>query len=72
VRRVIYGAIALQVELPPAASPIARNRRRDDRRDREDCVIVTEVCHYPDGGTSKQRILVAEAEKGWRVLNPVE
>jgi len=37
----------------------------------KDIVIVTEVCKYPDGGNSKQRILVAKTEKGWRVLNPV-
>ena len=34
-------------------------------------VIVTEVCHYPDGGTSSQKVLVAKTEQGWRVLNPV-
>jgi hypothetical protein len=34
-------------------------------------VVVTEICRYPDGGTSRQKVLVAETEKGWRVLNPV-
>jgi hypothetical protein len=38
----------------------------------KDIVIVTEVCKYPDGGNSKQRILVAKTDKGWRVLNTVE
>jgi len=35
-------------------------------------VLVTEVCHYQDGGTSTQRMLVAKTAGGWRVLNPVE
>ena len=34
-------------------------------------VLVTEVCHFPDGGFSQQQILVAETPQGWRVLNPV-
>jgi hypothetical protein len=35
-------------------------------------VVVTEVCKYPDGGTSQQRIMVAKTDKGWRVLNPIK
>ena len=38
----------------------------------ENTVIVTEVCHYPDGCTSKQRILVGKTAQGWRVLNPLD
>jgi hypothetical protein len=38
----------------------------------EDIVTVTEVCRYPDGGSSTQRVLVAKTDKGWRVLNPVK
>lgn len=38
----------------------------------DDLLIVTEVCYYPDGGTSLQRILVARTADGWRVLNPVK
>jgi len=34
-------------------------------------VLVTEVCRFPDGGFSRQQILVAETAQGWRVLNPV-
>lgn len=34
-------------------------------------VLVTEVCRFPDGGFSRQQILVAETPEGWRVLNPV-
>lgn len=34
-------------------------------------VVVTEVCRHPDGGTSRQRLLVTKTEKGWRVLNPL-
>ncbi|MBI1850508.1 MAG: hypothetical protein HYR85_09210 [Planctomycetes bacterium] len=35
-------------------------------------VLVTEVCRHPDGGTSTQRILVAETSEGWRVVNVVQ
>jgi len=38
----------------------------------DNIVIVTEVCHYPDGATSRQRLLVAKTDKGWRVLNPID
>jgi hypothetical protein len=34
-------------------------------------VLVTEVCRFPDGLISQQRILVAETAQGWRALNPV-
>ncbi|MEA3212586.1 MAG: hypothetical protein QOE70_5643 [Chthoniobacter sp.] len=34
-------------------------------------VLVTEMCRFPDGGYSKQQMLVAETPQGWRVLNPV-
>lgn len=33
-------------------------------------VVVTEMCRFPDGLFSQQRILVTETPKGWRVLNP--
>jgi hypothetical protein len=39
---------------------------------KENIVVVTEKCYYPEGGTSVQRILVGKGEKGWRVLNPLE
>ena len=35
-------------------------------------VVVTEVCRYPDGGTSKQNILVAKTEGGWKVMIPIK
>jgi hypothetical protein len=34
-------------------------------------VVVTEVCRFPDGGTSRQQLLVTQTAKGWRVLNPL-
>jgi hypothetical protein len=37
----------------------------------DNVVLVTEICRFPDGGFSQQRILVAETPQGWRVLNPV-
>lgn len=37
-----------------------------------DIFAVTEVCDYPDGGASKQKLLVAKTPNGWRVLNPEE
>lgn len=36
-----------------------------------DLVIVTEVCTYPDGGKSTQKILTVKTDKGWRVLQAV-
>ena len=35
-------------------------------------VVVTEVCRYTDGGTSKQDILVAKTDTGWKVMIPVK
>ena len=35
-------------------------------------VVVTEVCLYPDGGTSQQDMLVAKTEAGWKVLIPIK
>jgi len=33
--------------------------------------VVTEECLFPDSGTSRQEILMALTESGWRVLNPI-
>ena len=30
-------------------------------------VVVTEVCRFPDGRFSEQRLLVAQTPQGWRV-----
>ena len=38
----------------------------------ENVVIVTEVCRYPDGGYSRQRILVGKTENEWKVLYPLD
>ena len=38
----------------------------------DDIVVVTEVCWYPDGGTSRQKMLVANTDQGWRVLSPLD
>lgn len=35
-------------------------------------VVLTEVCVYPGGELSEQRILVAIGESGWRVVKVVE
>ena len=40
--------------------------------DIDSSVIVTEMCRFPDGGFSQQRLLVAETPQGWRVLNLVD
>lgn len=45
---------------------------KEKLKDFEGIVAVTEVCTFPDGGTSRQKILVAKTAKGWRVLNPEE
>ena len=44
---------------------------KDKYQELDDIVAVTEVCTFPDGGTSKQVLLVAKTPKGWRVLNVV-
>jgi hypothetical protein len=38
---------------------------------RDNIVAVTEVCRYPDGRFSSQRLLVADTPNGWRVLIPL-
>ena len=35
-------------------------------------LVVTEVVRYPDGRTSRQEMIVAETENGWRVLIPMK
>ena len=40
-------------------------------KDFANILVVTEVCTFPDGGTSTQKLLVAKTAGGWRVLNPV-
>jgi len=39
---------------------------------KEGVVAVTEECSYPNGRKSKQRLLVAKTDNGWRVLNPID
>ncbi|MCR6639923.1 MAG: DUF2314 domain-containing protein [Sporocytophaga sp.] len=36
----------------------------------ENHLIVTEVCYYPDGGKSVQRLNTYKTQYGWKVLNP--
>lgn len=38
----------------------------------DNVVCVTEICKYPDGEYSRQRILVGKTDKGWRVLYPLD
>ena len=38
----------------------------------EDLCIVTEVCHYPDGGKSEQRLYVSRKDGLWYVLHPAK
>lgn len=35
-------------------------------------IIVTEVCYYPDGSSSMQRLNTYKSSDGWKVMNPVE
>ena len=34
--------------------------------------VVTEICRYPDGGSSTQRMQVVQTDRGWRVLVPLK
>lgn len=38
----------------------------------DNVVCVTEICKYPDGEYSRQKILVGKTDKGWRMLNPLD
>lgn len=38
----------------------------------KDMLEVTEVCTFPDGGTSTQRILVSKTDQGYRVVIPLK
>lgn len=49
-----------------------RFTRREKYQDFADIVAVTEVCTFPDGGTSTQKLLVVNTTNGWRVLNVLE
>ena len=35
-------------------------------------MIITEVCYYPDGGKSVQRLNTYNSGNGWKVLSPEE
>lgn len=39
---------------------------------KEDIYRVTEVCYFPDGGTSKQDLFVGRRNGEWKVLHAVE
>ncbi|HQR66541.1 MAG TPA: hypothetical protein PLB02_04030 [Thermoanaerobaculia bacterium] len=36
----------------------------------DNLVLVTELCSFPDGRITEQKLFVARVENGWRVLNP--
>jgi uncharacterized protein YegJ (DUF2314 family) len=38
----------------------------------EDHYIITEVCYYPDGGKSVQRLNTCKTDSGWKVLAPAD
>jgi uncharacterized protein YegJ (DUF2314 family) len=35
-------------------------------------IVITEVCYYPDGGKSIQRLNTYKSKNGWKVLSPAE
>jgi hypothetical protein len=37
-----------------------------------DIWVVTEDCFFPDGGQSRQEILMSKRPDGWRVMNPIK
>jgi hypothetical protein len=37
----------------------------------DNLVIVTELCYFPDGHITEQKLIVAKGAHGWRVLNPL-
>lgn len=38
----------------------------------DDQMIITEVCYYPDGSKSVQRLNTYKSEEGWKVLSPAD
>ncbi len=40
------------------------------KRINPDLVLLEEVCKYPDGGQSKQILLVGKTKNGWRMIVP--
>lgn len=38
----------------------------------ENHIIITEVCYYPDGTHSVQRLNTFKSDSGWKVLNPAD
>lgn len=52
--------------------PSFKNIKRAFKRQKisEDHYVITEICNYPDGGKSAQRLHTCKTENGWRVLSP--
>ncbi len=44
--------------------------KREKISDQE--MIITEVCYYPDGGKSKEKLRTYLTEDGWKVIGPVQ
>ena len=57
---------------PDFAGLKCRFPRKEKYEDLEDVWAVTEICTFPDGGTSQQQLLVAKGAAGWKVLNVVD
>ena len=59
-----------QTGFPDMNGIVCRATKREPYADQ--VVVITEVCKYPDGGTSAQKVLVAQTANGWRVLHPLD
>ena len=57
---------------PNLSGTTCRFDGREKYQDFKDIVAITEVCTFPDGGLSRQKLLVKRTTKGWRVLNVVK
>ncbi|MCD4793334.1 MAG: DUF2314 domain-containing protein [Bacteroidales bacterium] len=52
--------------------PKFKNIKRAFKRQKisDDHFVITEICYYPDGRKSSQRLNTFKTENGWKVLNP--
>jgi hypothetical protein len=69
---IVYRRELEQKGFPDMQGVTSTFPKQEPYPEHENIVMVTEVCLYPDGGASKEKLLAAKTAKGWRVLNPVD
>jgi hypothetical protein len=71
---VLESAFRLEMKsgMPDFSTIRSRFTRKVPYRGEERTVVLFESFDYPDGTSTVQRLLVAETQDGWRVLNVLE